>query len=161
MALKGWTLPQTPSGKSSLLPPPPWHYSGEIISADFTAEPERIAELLPPGMEPMGDGSGSFVFADWCSAADNDPRIRDDPAMVQYHEAYCMLYGVFDEKKVSRIPYIWVDSELSLIRGHIQGFPKKLGNIYMTRPVEFGKGYVHSMAFSVVGGSIQPIGDSE
>ena len=161
MALKGWTLPQTPSGKSSLLPPPPWHYSGEIISADFTAEPERIAELLPPGMEPMGDGSGSFVFADWCSAADNHPRIRDDPAMGQYHEAYCVLYGVFDEKKASRIPYIWVDSELSLIRGHIQGFPKKLGNIYMTRSVEFGKGYVHSMAFSVVGGSVQPIGDSE
>ena len=70
-----------PTGKSSLLPPPPWHYSGEIISADFTADPDRVAELLPPGMTPMGDGSGSFVFADWCSAADRDPRIRDDPAM--------------------------------------------------------------------------------
>ena len=93
MTLKGWTLPQSPTGKSSLLPPPPWHYSGEIISADFTADPDRVAELLPPGMAPRGDGSGSFVFADWCSATDRDPRIRDDPAMGQYHEAYCVLYG--------------------------------------------------------------------
>ena len=102
MTLKGWTLPQTPTGKSSLLPPPPWHYSGEIISVDFTADPERVAELLPPGMTPMGDGSASFVFADWCSAADHDPRIRDDPAVGQYREAYCVLYGLFEEKKVSR-----------------------------------------------------------
>ena len=106
MALKGWTLPQSPTGKSSLLPPPPWHYSGEIISADFTADPAQVAELLPPGMSPMGDGSGSFVFADWCSSADRDPRIGDDPAMGQYHEAYCVLYGLFEEKKVSRIPYM-------------------------------------------------------
>ena len=140
MALKGWTLPQSPTGKSSLLPPPPWHYSGEIISADFTADPAQVAELLPPGMSPMGDGSGSFVFADWCSSADRDPRIGDDPAMGQYHEAYCVLYGLFEEKKVSRIPYIWVDNELSLIRGHVQGFPKKLGDIFMTRPVEIGRG---------------------
>ena len=93
-----------------------------------------------PGMSPMGDGSGSFVFADWCSSADRDPRIGDDPAMGQYHEAYCVFYGLFEEKKVSRIPYIWVDSELSLIRGHVQGFPKKLGDIFMTRPVEIGRG---------------------
>ena len=139
---EGWTLPQSPTGKSSLLPPPPWHYSGEIISADFTADPLRVAELLPPGMVPMGDGSGSFVFADWCSAADHDPRIRDDPAVGQYREAYCVLYGRFEERKVSRIPYIRVDSELSLVRGHVQGFPKKLGDIFMTRPVELGRGGV-------------------
>ena len=142
MTLTGWTLPQSPTGKSSLLPPPPWHYSGEIVSCDFTADPTRVAELLPPGMTPMGDGSGSIVFADWCSSADNDPRIGEDPAVGQYLEAYCVLYGTFEERKASRIPYIWVDSELSLIRGHIQGFPKKLGDIYMTRPVELGRGGV-------------------
>ena len=158
MALKGWTLPQSPTGKSSLLPPPPWHYSGEIISADFTADPARVAELLPPGMSPMGDGSGSFVFADWCSSADHDPRIGDDPAMGQYHEAYCVLYGLFEEKKVSRIPYIWVDSELSLIRGHVQGFPKKLGDIFMTRPVEIGRGGVRKAIGSRFAAHVSQLG---
>ena len=158
MALKGWTLPQSPTGKSSLLPPPPWHYSGEIISADFTADPAQVAELLPPGMSPMGDGSGSFVFADWCSSADRDPRIGDDPAMGQYHEAYCVLYGLFEEKKVSRIPYIWVDSELSLIRGHVQGFPKKLGDIFMTRPVEIGRGGVRKAIGSRFAAHVSQLG---
>lgn len=140
--LKGWTLPQSHTGRASILPPPPWHYSGEIISVDFTGDPERIAEVLPPGIEPAGDGSGSFVFADWSSAADFDPRIGREPSAGQYREAYCILYGTFAGKKIGRIPYIWVDSDLSLVRGLVQGFPKKLGEIHMTRPVELGKGGV-------------------
>ena len=158
MTLKGWTLPQSPTGRSSLLPPPPWHYSGEIVSADFTADPDRVAELLPPGMTPAGDGSGSFVFADWCSAADHDLRIRDDPAVGQYREAYCVLYGLFEGKKASRIPWIWVDSELSLVRGHVQGFPKKLGDIFMTRAVELGRGGARKAAGSRFAAHVSALG---
>ena len=40
------------------------------------------------------------------------------------------------------MPFIWVDSELSLLRGQIQGFPKKLGQIAMTKPVLLGRGGV-------------------
>ena len=36
MTLAGWTLPQTPTGRASTVPPPPWHYSGDIIAVDFT-----------------------------------------------------------------------------------------------------------------------------
>ena len=32
-------------------------------------------------------------------------------------------------QRCARVPYIWVDNDLSLVRGHIQGFPKKLGTI--------------------------------
>lgn len=140
MTLTGWTVPQSPSGRACLLPPPPWHYSGDIIAADFKADPERVAALLPPGISPAGDGAGSFVFADWCSAADRDPRIRADPAAGQYREAYLVLYGTRDGERVGRVPFIWVDSDLSLVRGLVQGFPKKLGAIAMTRPVELGRG---------------------
>jgi len=140
--LHGWTLPQSDTGRSSILTPPPWHYSGEIISVDFTAPPDVVAALLPPGIEPAGDGSASFVFADWSSASDADPRIRDDPGRGQYKEAYAVLYGTYDGKPVGRVPFIWVDNDLSLVRGLIQGFPKKLGQIAMTRPVELGEGGV-------------------
>lgn len=142
IGLTGWTLPQSDTGRSAILTPPPWHYSGEIISVDFTADPARVAALLPPGLEPAGDGSCSFVFADWCSASDHDERVRDDPGRGQYREAYVVLYGTFDGKPAGRVPYIWVDSDLSLVRGLIQGFPKKLGSIAMTRPVELGQGGV-------------------
>ena len=85
MTLQGWTLPQTDTGRSSILTPPPWHYSGEIIAVDFTADPGAVAALLPPEIEPAGDGSCTFVFADWCSASDADARRarRPGPGPVQ------------------------------------------------------------------------------
>ena len=88
MTLTGWTLPQSPTGRSSILPPPPWHYSGEVIAVDFTADPRVVDSLVPHGFTTAGDGSCSFVFCDWCSAADLDQRIQADPARGQYREAY-------------------------------------------------------------------------
>jgi acetoacetate decarboxylase len=142
MPLQGWTLPQSSTGRSSIVAAPPWHYSGEIIAVDFTAPLASIAALLPDGMQPAPDGAASVVFADWCSASDNDERVLADPAIGQYREAYIVLHAVRGDKKVGRVPFIWVDSELSMLRGQIQGFPKKLGQIAMTRPVALGRGGV-------------------
>lgn len=142
MTLRGWTLPLTSTGRSSIVSEPPWHYSGEIIAVDFTVSVDAVAALLPEGMQPTPDGAASVVFADWCSASDHDERILADPAVGQYHEAYIVLHAIRGDKRVGRVPFIWVDSELSILRGQIQGFPKKLGQIAMTRPVELGRGGV-------------------
>jgi acetoacetate decarboxylase len=142
MTLRGWTLPQTATGRSSTVAPPPWHYSGEIIAVDFAASVDAVAALLPDGMRPVPEGTASVVFADWCSASDHDERVLADPAIGQYHEAYVVLHALRGDKRVGRVPFIWVDSELSLLRGQIQGFPKKLGQIAMTRPVAQGRGGV-------------------
>jgi acetoacetate decarboxylase len=91
-------------------------------------------------MQPMADGSCTFVFIDWSSACEHDPRLVADPARGQYKEAYVEVHAVLDEKKVARVPYIWVDNDLSFARGHIQGFPKKTGIIAMTKPVSVGRG---------------------
>ena len=140
MSLQGWTLPQSATAKSATLPPPPWHYSGEIIAVDFLADPARVDELAPPGFAPQGDGACTFFFCDWCSSADRDPRIQADPARGQYKEAYVAFVGTFRDAPMGRVPYIWVDNELSLIRGLVQGFPKKMGEVFMTRPVDIGRG---------------------
>jgi hypothetical protein len=152
VTLQGWTLPLSSTGRSSVVAPPPWHYSGEIIAVDFTAPVDAVAALLPPGMEPDPGGAASVVFADWCSASEHDDRVLADPAVGQYREAYVVLHATRTTadgtKKVGRVPFIWVDSELSLLRGQIQGFPKKLGQIAMTRPVELGRGGVRKAAGS-------------
>lgn len=142
MTLQGWTLPQTTTGRSSIVAPPPWHYSGEIIAIDFSADRDAIAALLPQGFSPMPDGAASVVFADWSSSSDRDERVLADPAVGQYHEAYVVLHALRGDRRVGRVPFIWVDSELSLLRGQIQGFPKKLGQIAMTKPVVLGRGGV-------------------
>ena len=158
MTLAGWTLPQTLTGRASTVPPPPWHYSGDIIAVDFTADPARVAELVPAGFSPRGDGSCTFFFCDWCSAADRDPRVKDDPIKGQYKEAYVTLNGTFDDRPFGRVPYIWVDSELSLLRGQIQGFPKKLGEIHMTRAVDIGKGGVRKAPGERFGAHVSSLG---
>jgi acetoacetate decarboxylase len=140
MALQGWSLPLSPAGRTALVPPPPWHFSGDAIGIDFRGDPDAMAAVLPRGLEPADDASGSFVFCDWCSAADDDPRIAADPARGQYKEAYVAVNAVLDGKKVARVPYIWVDNDLSFARGHIQGFPKKTGVIAMTKAVTVGRG---------------------
>jgi len=140
MPLEGWSLPLSPGGGASLVPPPPWDFSGDIIGVDFRAEPTAVAEVLPAPLDPVGDGSATFVFCDWSSSADADPRIVADPARGQYKEAYVAVQARLDGKRVARVPYIWVDNDLSFARGHIQGFPKKAGAVAITKAVVVGRG---------------------
>lgn len=138
--LQGWTHPLSRSGIASVLAPPPWHLSGEVVAVDFTVEPGRLAEVVPPWIDLPGDGTCSLVFCDWSAASDHDPRVVRDPARSQYRESYIVVHGSVDGRSVGRVPFIWVDNDLSLVRGFVQGFPKKLGQIYITRPVELGSG---------------------
>ncbi|HEY3736961.1 MAG TPA: acetoacetate decarboxylase family protein [Jatrophihabitans sp.] len=138
--LNGWSLPLSPGGSASLVPPPPWHFSGEALGIDFKADPAAVAAVLPAPLEPVGDGSASMVFIEWSSSADSDPRVIADPARGQYREAYVQVYATLDGKSVARVPYIWVDNDLSLARGLIQGFPKKMGTVAISRAVAVGRG---------------------
>jgi acetoacetate decarboxylase len=158
MGLRGWSLPLSPGGTASLVPAPPWHFSGDAIGIDFRADPAAAAAVLPDAMEPVGDGSATFVFVTWSSAADADPRVAADPARGQYQEAYVAVHALLDGAKVARVPYIWVDNDLSLARGLVQGFPKKLGTIAMTRPVTVGRGGPRLVAGSTFSGHVAALG---
>src|SRR5207247_3608451 len=45
--VSGFFYPRTATGRSSLLPPPPWHYSGDLLTVEYRTDPARVAELLP------------------------------------------------------------------------------------------------------------------
>jgi acetoacetate decarboxylase len=141
--LRGWSLPLSPGGRASLVPPPPWHFSGDAIGIDFRGDIDAMAAVLPEPMVAASDGSATFVFIDWSSSSEHDPRTIADPARGQYHEAYVAVHATLDGVRAARVPYIWVDNDLSFARGHIQGFPKKLGTIAMTRAVTVGRGGPH------------------
>ena len=156
--LTGWSLPLTRSGQSALVAPPPWHYSGEIICVDYTVDPDHAASFLPPEVKPDASGAASFVAADWSSASDADPRVAADPARGQHREVYLAVYGRFQGRTIARVAAIWVDNDLSLVRGLIQGFPKKLGMIAMTRPVELGRGGSRKVAGSRFSAHVSALG---
>jgi acetoacetate decarboxylase len=131
--LKGFAVPLSPQGKSSLATLPPWHYSSDCICIEYWADPTAVAALLPAGVkaDPDSNGRAFLWFLDWQFTAENDEVT--DPARYQYREAFVLLEAVFDGTPVNYCPYIFVDNDAAMARGWAQGFPKKLASVYQTR----------------------------
>jgi acetoacetate decarboxylase len=131
--LKGFTVPRSPFGQAALTPPPPWHYSSDVVGVEFWTDPDATAATLPSGLSPDPDSNGRAVmmFLDWQFTAQDDEFL--DPARYQYREAFVLLDARYRGRPVMWCPYIYVDNDAALARGWAQGFPKKLGSIFQTR----------------------------
>ncbi len=139
MTLRGYTAPLSPDGRAGIVPAPPWHYSGDFLIVEYRTDPDAVAALLPPELEPADDpGAVAAIFADWQSCSDDLHEIVD-PIQSQYREFFIVVGAKLDGEPVSRCVYIWVDKDFAMYRGWIQGFPKKLGSIHMTRTFPVGK----------------------
>ena len=70
--LEGFMFPRSATGRSSLVPPPPWHYSGQMLTIEYRTDPATVAELLPAPLAPADDDPGAvaIVWADWQSCSD-------------------------------------------------------------------------------------------
>jgi enduracididine biosynthesis enzyme MppR len=131
--LRGYSLPRSPEGRASLVPPPPWHYVGDFLVIEYWADPGAVEAVLPPGLEPHTDpGRCAALFVDWQSCSNSREEL-DDPVRSQYREFFVVVNALVDGEPVTTCPYIWVDRDFALARGWVQGFPKKLGSIQMTR----------------------------
>jgi acetoacetate decarboxylase len=131
--LRGYSVPRSPEGRSSLVPAPPWHYVGDFLVIEYWAEPAAVEAVLPPGLESHPDpGRCAALFIDWQSCSGSREEL-DDPVRSQYREFFVVVNALLDGEPVTTCPYIWVDRDFALARGWVQGFPKKLGSIHMTR----------------------------
>ena len=138
--MAGFLFPKTQTGKSSLIPEPPWHYSGEMITVEYRTSPDRVSDLLPEGATPADEDPGAvaLIWADWQSCGDTFEETLD-PVRSQYKECFAVIRCQWEGETWSRSPYIWVDKDFALVRGYHQGYPKKLGDIWMTRPITVGR----------------------
>jgi hypothetical protein len=130
--LKGYTTPRTPRGISSLAPAPPWHYVSTSMAVEFVADAEKAARFLPDGLEPSGDGRCAVYFAEWQFATDEGEEYLD-PVRSQYKETIFLIAARYQGAPVAYCPFIFVDQDVSLMRGLIQGWPKQFGTVWMTR----------------------------
>jgi len=129
--LKGYTLPRTPRGTSSLAPTPPWHYVGNALAVEFEANPQAVATFLPDGLE-LRSGHCAAYFVEWQYASDNGFEYLD-PIRSQYRETIVLVSASFEGTPVAYCPFIWVDQDVSLMRGLVQGWPKQIGSTWITR----------------------------
>jgi acetoacetate decarboxylase len=137
--LKGFLFPQTAKGIASLIPAPPWYYSGTWFTVEYRTHPDNVRALLPDELELDDDDPGrvAMVWADWQSCSEGGAELLD-PVRSQYAEAFLAIKTKFRAKLYTRIAMIWVDRDFSLGRGIHMGYPKKFGSIYQTRPFPYG-----------------------
>jgi len=128
-----YAVPLSPRGLSSIAPPPPWHYSGDFLIVEFWADPAAVAAALPAGLtaDPNSPGHATAVFVDWQFTGENDELL--DPARYQYREFFLLVDALHAGQPVAYCPYIFVDNDSAMMRGLIQGFPKRLGAVHQTR----------------------------
>ncbi len=110
------------------------------MTLEYLTDPQNVIELLPHYLEPADENPGAVavIWADWQNCADDYSEILD-PARSQYMEAFVVVRCKYQGKTYSRCVYIWVDSDYAMVRGHHQGYPKKLASIYMSRPITIGQ----------------------
>jgi hypothetical protein len=129
--LHGFTPPFTPGGLASLVPPPPWHYAGWLLSVEFECDPARAAGFVP-GNVGVATGRGTVHFSDWQATTDGSELL--DPIQSQYRETIVVLELTRPDGTLANFcPLIYVDQDVSLLRGLLQGWPKKMGSTWLTR----------------------------
>ena len=153
--LRGFMYPRTPRGEASVVPPPPWHYSGDVLTVEYRTDPANVAALLPPGVETAAEDPGAvaIIWADWQSCSDSGEELLD-PVRSQYKECFVVVRCRFGGQTYSRCVFIWVDKDFAMARGWYQGYPKKLGAIWMTRPVTVGRAGPRLEAGGVLGATL-------
>jgi acetoacetate decarboxylase len=129
--LRGYSLPQTPAGRSSLAPPPPWHYAGNCLAIEFEAESESVSSLLPAPLQ-FAHSSCCAYFIEWQFSTDDGEELLD-PVCSQYNESIFLLAARYRGEEIAYCPFIWVGQDVSLMRGFIQGWPKQMGSTWITR----------------------------
>ncbi len=132
--MKGFTHFQTPSGKASIVDEGPFHWGIDYITVYFKSEKESLQRLLPHGLR-ISDGSGIAYVGEFISVSEKSPdAVYLDPAQTVYHEAAIGLSCTYAGKPGVFFVFMWVDKDWSLIRGWLNGYPKKIADdIVMTK----------------------------
>lgn len=138
--LKGFLPPLTPEGSSSLVPSPPWYYSGTLLTVEYRTDPANVRSILPDDIQvaPEDPGAVALIWADWQSCSAGGLELLD-PIRSQYLEAFIVVRCSYEGTVYSRCVAIWVTKDFALGRGWFQGYPKKLGSIQVTRIFNRGK----------------------
>ena len=138
--LLGFAPPFTRTGRTARVPPPPWHYSGDLLTVEYRTGVDDVRAVLPAELELAEEqpGAVALIWADWQSCSDGGEELLE-PSRSQYKEVFAVVRCRYEGVTYSRCVLIWVTTDFAIARGLHQGYPKKLGSIGMTRAMPHGK----------------------
>jgi len=127
-----WSSPITSTGKSALVPPGPWIYGMTGIGALYSVEPASLRGIVPRPLEPTGR---VFMYiVEIISQSTRDPELSYQfPDLLQYNEAAFFVEVSLGGEHYAYCPFMYVDTDLALLRGYVVGFPKKIARITYTK----------------------------
>lgn len=132
--MKGFTHFRTPSGRAALVDEGPFHWGIDYVTVYFEGEQDSLQKLLPEGLK-IADGTGIAYIGEFLSVSEKCPEsVYTDPTQTLYHEAAIGLACSHEGRPGLCFVFMWVDKDWSLIRGWLNGYPKKIADeIVMTK----------------------------
>ena len=133
-AWTGESSPRSATGRSALVEPLPHHISSDALHVVFAADPAKVANFLPPGLEPLEDGRGWAMVADMAKVSAAQPeQYWKDPQRSCYSEGLVGFYCRHGDRIGRYSAFVWVDRDWSMGMGQIFGWSKRLATIHRTR----------------------------
>ena len=112
----------------------PHDISCDALHVTFRADPDRIAQFLPPGVEPLESGEGWAMVAEMTKVSRSDPdQIWKDPFRCNYNEGVVGFYCSHAGRIVRYTAFVWVNRDWSMAMGSIFGWSKRLAEVERTR----------------------------
>lgn len=106
-----------------------------VIFAYWEADTDKVAELLPPGVEPLAD---PVVCGAWISA------IGFSTPFGPYNEMLFQVQVKAEGQAYNYIPFGYADSDMAIALGReVSGTPKKSADMKLT----YGQGHGHGEQF--------------
>jgi acetoacetate decarboxylase len=127
--------PHSPMKLGPEVDSPPWYLGGEVLHVSLMMEPEKARSLVPQPLDiGPNPGEAALWFTEWVSASESRPDLAFMfPEKAIYRECMVMVACQYQGTRGYFVPYSWVDSGSSQVRGLIQGFPRKADRISLTR----------------------------
>ncbi|MEM0088966.1 MAG: acetoacetate decarboxylase family protein [Archaeoglobaceae archaeon] len=115
---------------SELVPSGPWEYAMNVVAVHAFGDAEKISRAV----KFESNGEIWFYFAEIISRSPECPELNyEAPQLVQYNECAVFTRVFIDGKSYAYCPFMYVDNDLSLVRGLLAGFPKKIATIAITK----------------------------
>ncbi len=101
-----------------MIPPFPFKFRNvEILTLYWRTDPDALAFLLPPPLEPMGDVACAHIY-----------KMHDTDWLGPYTEANVMFGAKLGDRHGAYSPYLVLSSDIGVAHGReVHGQPKKLG----------------------------------